>query len=55
MREAVGGRLEILPPDFLVIGHVTRDLQPLVPGHRTGPYGTVPKDQGDGQVQGRLC
>lgn len=27
MREAVGGRLEILPPDFLVVGHVTRDLQ----------------------------
>ncbi len=34
-------------PDFPVIGHVTRDLQPLVPGHRTGPYGTVPKDQGE--------
>ena len=38
MREAVGGRLEILPPDFLVVGHVTRDLQPLVPG---------PKGQGE--------
>ncbi|MBC8248428.1 MAG: hypothetical protein H8E90_02015, partial [Anaerolineales bacterium] len=32
------GRLGLFGPDFLVIGHVTRDLQPLVPG---------PKDQGE--------
>jgi len=32
------GRLNMSNPDFLVIGHVTRDLQPLVPG---------PKDQGE--------
>ena len=37
----------MIHPDFLVIGTVTKDLQPLVPGHRTGPYGTVPKDQGE--------
>ncbi|MEE8162972.1 MAG: hypothetical protein V3T92_03015 [Anaerolineae bacterium] len=23
-----------------------RRPEPFVPGHRTGPYGTVPKDQG---------
>ena len=35
------GRLEVFRPDFLVIGHVTKDLQPLI------PFVLGPEDQGD--------
>ena len=32
IREPMRGHLEMLRPDFLVIGHVTRDLQPVLSG-----------------------